>query len=60
MNLLGENNFENAQKPSQKDHLPIDAVCVGMSTSKNQKKTQGHGVACSHEKKQEVAILFRE
>ncbi len=30
LNLLSENYFEGAQKPSQKDHLPIDVVCVGM------------------------------
>jgi hypothetical protein len=32
LNLLGENSFENVQKPSQIDHLSINAACVGMPT----------------------------
>jgi hypothetical protein len=47
LNLLGENNFEGVQKPSQKDHLPINAPCVEMLTWRNQKKVQGFGLACS-------------
>jgi len=47
LNLLGENNFKGVQKPSQKDHLPIDGACVGMLVSKNQKKVQGLGLAHS-------------
>jgi hypothetical protein len=31
LNLIGENNLEGVQKPSQKDHLSIDGACVGMS-----------------------------
>jgi hypothetical protein len=27
-NLLGENNFGNVQRPSQKDHLQINLACV--------------------------------
>jgi hypothetical protein len=30
LNLQGENNLKGVQKPSQKDHLPINATCVGM------------------------------
>jgi hypothetical protein len=29
-NLLGENNFEIFQKPSQNDHLQINATCIRM------------------------------
>jgi hypothetical protein len=35
LNLLNENNLEDAQKPSQKDHLSIDGACVGVLTWKN-------------------------
>jgi hypothetical protein len=30
LNLQGENNFEGVQKPSQKNHLIINATCIGM------------------------------
>jgi hypothetical protein len=30
LNLLDENNPEGVQKPSQKNHLPINGACVGM------------------------------
>jgi hypothetical protein len=32
LNLLSENNVENVQKPSQKNHLSINAACIVMST----------------------------
>ncbi len=32
LNLQGENSLEGVQKPSQKDHLSINAACVGMLT----------------------------
>jgi hypothetical protein len=32
LNLKSENNLEDVQKPSQKDHLLINATCVGMPT----------------------------
>jgi hypothetical protein len=32
LNLQGENSSEGVQKPSQKDHLSINATCVGMLT----------------------------
>ncbi len=35
LNLLGENYFKGVQKSSQKDHLPIDAACVGMQAYRN-------------------------
>ncbi len=28
----GENHPKGVQKPSQKDHLPINVACVGMPT----------------------------
>ncbi len=28
LNFLGENNFEDVQKPYQKYHWPINATCV--------------------------------
>jgi hypothetical protein len=31
LNLLGENNLESVQKPSQKDHLLTNGPCVEMS-----------------------------
>jgi hypothetical protein len=31
-NLQGENSFEGVQKPSQKDHLPLNAAYVGLPT----------------------------
>jgi hypothetical protein len=34
----GENNPKGVQKPSQKDHLPINVACVGMPTWRNWKK----------------------
>ncbi len=30
LNLQGENNPKGVQKPSSKDHLPINAACIGM------------------------------
>jgi hypothetical protein len=30
LNLQGENSLEGIQKPSHKDHLSINAACVGM------------------------------
>jgi hypothetical protein len=30
LNLLGENSPEGVQKPSQKDHLSINATCLRM------------------------------
>jgi len=35
LNLLGENNPKDVQKPSQKDHLLIITTCVGMPTCWN-------------------------
>jgi len=32
LNLLGENNPKGVQKPPQKDHLPINVGCIGMSS----------------------------
>jgi hypothetical protein len=32
LNLQGENNPKGVQKPSQKNHLPINATCVGTPT----------------------------
>ncbi len=32
LNLQGENSPKGVQKPSQNDHLLINATCVGMST----------------------------
>jgi hypothetical protein len=31
-NLLGEKNLEGVQKPSQNDHLQINATCIKMLT----------------------------
>jgi hypothetical protein len=31
LNLLGENNSKSVQKPSQNDHLPINATCFKTS-----------------------------
>jgi hypothetical protein len=45
LNLLGENNPKGVQKPSQKDHLPINATCVRMLIWRNQKKIWGFGLA---------------
>jgi len=47
LNLLGESNFEDVQKPSLKDHLPIYGTCVGMPIWNNQKKVQGLGLVCN-------------
>jgi len=30
LSLLGENSPERVQKPSQKDHSPVNVACVGM------------------------------
>jgi hypothetical protein len=30
LNIMGENNLEGVQNPFQKDHLQINATCVGM------------------------------
>jgi hypothetical protein len=35
LNLLNENNPKGVQKPSQKDHLPINATYVGMLARRN-------------------------
>ncbi len=35
LNFLGENNPKTIQKPSQNDHLSINAAYVGMSTWRN-------------------------
>jgi hypothetical protein len=51
LNLQGENNFENVQKPFQKDHLSINVTCIGMSTWKNQKKVQGLSLTRSFRRK---------
>jgi hypothetical protein len=32
LNLQGENNPEGVQKPSQKNHLLINATCIGTPT----------------------------
>jgi hypothetical protein len=45
LNLLGENNPKGVQKPPQKDHLPINMGCIGMSSWNNQKKVQGLSLA---------------
>jgi hypothetical protein len=31
-NLQGENSFKGVQKPSQKNHLPLNATYVGLPT----------------------------
>jgi hypothetical protein len=35
LNLLGENNLEGVQKPSQKDQSLINVICVGMLAQRN-------------------------
>jgi hypothetical protein len=45
LNLQGENNLKGVQKPSQKDHLPINATCVEMPIWKNQKKAPSPNLA---------------
>jgi hypothetical protein len=35
LNLLSENSPKGIKKPSQKDHSPINATCVGMLTRRN-------------------------
>ncbi len=47
LNLLNENNPKGVQKPSQNNHLPINATCVGMLTRKNQTKVWGLGLVHS-------------
>jgi len=32
LNIPNENNFEGVQKPSQKNHFPINVACVRMLT----------------------------
>jgi hypothetical protein len=32
LSFLGENNLEGVQKPSWKDHLPINKRCIGKLT----------------------------
>jgi hypothetical protein len=34
-NFLGENNFGGVQKPSQNDHLQINATCIKMLAWRN-------------------------
>jgi ribosomal protein L29 len=38
LNLQAKNNFEGVQKPSQKDHLSINVMCVRTLTLNNRKK----------------------
>jgi hypothetical protein len=47
LNLLGENSPKGVQKPSQKNHLPINVACIEMPIRKNQKKVQGLNLAHS-------------
>ncbi len=47
LNLLNENNPKGVQKPSQNNHLPINATCVRMLTRKNQMKVWGLGLVHS-------------
>ncbi len=47
LNLQGENNFKGVQKPSQKDHLLINATCIGMLIWTNQKKAPSPNLACN-------------
>ncbi len=54
LNLQGENNPKGVQKPSQKDHLPINAACIGMLTWKNRKKARGPDLVHSLWKKTSV------
>ncbi len=46
-NLLGENNLEGVQKPSEKGHLQINVGCVRMPTWKGQMKIRGPGLVCN-------------
>jgi hypothetical protein len=47
LNLKGENSPKGIQKPSQNDHLSINATCIRMSTWKNYKKVQSLGLVCN-------------
>ncbi len=47
LNLLNENNPKGVQKPSQNNHLPINATCVGMLIKKIQMKVWSLGLVHS-------------
>jgi len=40
LNLQGGNNLESVQKPSQKDHMLINATCVGTNLKESKESSK--------------------